>query len=56
MPLANPESECQLFGDFGIFIQFVLGFLCFSTLLLKEVCAKAEKKRQKVVFFLDISK
>jgi len=36
-PYSKPqEKECELFGDFGIIVQVVLGVLSFSGLFAKR--------------------
>ena len=31
----EPQKECELFGDFGMYIQGILGVVCFGSLLCK---------------------
>lgn len=45
-----PEAECELFGDFGVFIQVMLGIASIASLLLKRVFE--ENKRSWRIFIL----
>ena len=35
-PFAFQESKCELFGDFGVFIQIILGVSSILSLLCKK--------------------
>ena len=48
------EGKCELLGMFGFFIQFVLGIVCFSVLVVKRQLESP--KRSIIIWFLDISK
>ena len=48
------EGKCELLGMFGFFIQFVLGIICFSVLVIKRQLESP--KRSLIIWFLDISK
>ena len=48
------EGKCELLGMFGFFIQFVLGVICFSVLVIKRQLESP--KRSLIIWFLDISK
>ena len=47
-------KQCELFGDFGIIMQILLGILSFSSLFGKR--AYEMPKRSYRIFLLDISK
>jgi len=47
-------KQCELFGDFGIILQILLGILSFSSLFAKR--AFEVPKRSYRIFLLDISK
>ena len=47
-------KQCELFGDFGIILQLLLGILSFSSLFAKR--AFEVPKRSYRIFLLDISK
>ena len=48
------EGKCELLGMFGFFIQFLLGVICFSVLVIKRQLESP--KRSLLVWLLDISK
>jgi hypothetical protein len=48
------EGKCELLGMFGFFIQFVLGIVCFSVLVIKRQLESP--KRSLIIWLLDISK
>ena len=48
------NEECQIFGDFGIFIQIALGIFSFSMLIVKRNFEYP--KRSLRIFTLDVSK
>ena len=48
------EGKCELLGMFGFFIQFVLGVVCFSVLVIKRQLESP--KRGLIIWLLDISK
>mmetsp|Transcript_27680 Transcript_27680/g.27375 ORF Transcript_27680/g.27375 Transcript_27680/m.27375 type:complete len:143 (+) Transcript_27680:12-440(+) len=48
------SGECKLFGDFGWFIQGILGFLSFSSLIIKKYTEKP--RRSWKIWFMDTSK
>ena len=52
--LYQVKQECELFGDFGWFIQLVLAGVSFSALILKRYTEKV--KRPWKVWFMDTSK
>jgi hypothetical protein len=47
-------TKCELFGDFGIFIQLFLGVISFSTLLVKRFTDK--NRRSWTIWLMDTSK
>ena len=48
------EGKCELLGMFGFFVQFALGIVCFSVLIIKRQLESP--KRTFIVWLLDISK
>lgn len=48
------EGKCELLGIFGFFVQFLLGIICFSVLVVKRQLENP--KRSIRVWLLDISK
>lgn len=48
------NTECELFGTFGIIVQVILGVLSFSSLFAKR--HYEYPKRSYRIFLLDISK
>ena len=46
------EGKCELLGMFGFFIQFVLGVVCFSVLVVKRLTESP--KRSLIIWCLDI--
>ena len=48
------EGKCELLRMFGFFIQFLLGVICFSVLVIKRQLESP--KRSLLVWLLDISK
>ena len=48
------EGKCELLGMFGIFIECLLGVICFSVLVIKRHLETP--KRSLLIWFLDISK
>ena len=48
------EGKCELLGMFGFFIQFVLGIVCFSVLVIKRQLESP--KRSLIIWLLDVSK
>ena len=48
------EGKCELLGMFGFFVQFILGVVCFSVLIIKRQLESP--KRSFIVWLLDISK
>lgn len=51
---SSPEPKCELFGVLGIIIQALLGFLSFSTLIIKRYQEK--KRRPWLIWGMDTSK
>ena len=51
---ANDDKECELFDNFGVAMQIVLGFLSFTSLFAKR--HYEYPKRSYKIFILDISK
>ena len=48
------EGKCELLGMFGFFVQFLLGIICFSVLVIKRQLESP--KRGIIIWLLDISK
>ena len=48
------EGKCELLGMFGFFVQFLLGIICFSVLVIKRQLESP--KRSIIIWLLDISK